>query len=188
MKYSYEDIDQRIIKTKVALTDAIVNIMKTNMSVKVLDICKQADITPMTYYHHFGNKNQLLAFAIRKQFENKMPIPLKLKPVNIRQLIAYLIRIFSDYAYENKQLLIASYEKLLEKGYENSYVQTLINTIKDWIFGEINYLFPTYELITKNIICNFLTYGLICTIITRIIENKNCKFLYIWDSIKILLN
>lgn len=188
MKYTFNDLDERIVKTRLALYKAIFEIIKANTTVKVLDICKEANITPMTYYHHFNNKNQLLVFAIKNQFENKMPIPAKLKPTNIRQLIAYLIRTYSEFVLQNSQLLSSSYNKILTKGFDNSYIQILLNTSKEWIFNELNLLNQNYDVMTKNIIANFITYGLINTLIRRTVCRQNCKFVNIWSCIKLLLN
>lgn len=188
MRYTYQDVDERIIKTRIALSGAIFEIMKKNETVKVTDICKQADITRMTYYHHFGNKNQLLSFAIRNQFENMMPIPLKLKPQNMRQLIAYIIKIYSDFVTQNNDLINISYNKIVNKKYQNSYIKTLINLSKEWIAHEISLLPQKYDLMTTNILCDFITHGILSTLIDRTIKKQSCKFLNIWDSIKILLN
>lgn len=188
MKYTYDDLDERIIKTKIALSGAIFEIMKMKTTVKVLDICKQADITPMTYYHHFGNKNQLLAFAIKNQFENKMPIPIKLKPQNLRQLIAYVIKIYSEFISDNSQLINVSCDKIMKQKYQDSYIETLINLSCEWIANEVCLLSQGYDVMTINILSNFITYGILLSLIKRFMANQSYKFLNIWNSIKILLN
>lgn len=188
MRYTYQDLDERIIKTRIALSGAIFETMRKNETVKVTDICKEADVTRMTYYHHFGNKCQLLRFAIRTQFENKLPIPLKLKPQNIRQLIAHIIKIYSDFVIQNNDLIIISCNKIMNKKYQDSYIDILINLSKEWITHEIALLPQKYDVMSINILSDFIMYGIIFTLIDRNIKKQSYKFLHIWDTIKLLLN
>ena len=109
MKYSFEDLDERIIKTRIALIGAIFNLIKEEKKIKVLDICHEADITPMTYYHHFSNKQQLLQFAIEDQLVGILPIPVKLKPINLKHLIYYLVCSFNEFIQKNRETCLIRY-------------------------------------------------------------------------------
>lgn len=188
MKYSYESIDERIIKTKLALSGAILDIMVSKPKVKVLDICQRADISAMTYYHHFHNKYQLLEFSVRNQLENILPIPLKLKPDNMRQLIAYLIKSFSGFIKDNKELIVASVNKMMTIGYKNSYIQILIDVVRYWIFHEISKIIGDKNRDVINIWTDVITYGLLLSLIRRSISLKSNEFYLIWNSLRGLQN
>lgn len=187
MKYTYNDLDERIVKTRLALSGAIFAIMKKQKNVKVLDICKEAKITPMTYYHHFDNKTHLLKFAIKEQLVNKLPIPKKLKPQNMRQLVAYLIHIFSEFVSNNYEIIIKSVQTINDKGLNHSYIKTLIGTIKCLVANEIRLLKLVDEILI-NIWSTMITYGLLSAIIDRALNNKDYQFATLWNSYKNLAN
>ncbi len=140
MKYTYEDLDERIIKTRLALTGAILNLIKNEKKTKVLNICHEADITPMTYYHHFGNKQQLLVYAIRKQLEGTLPIPRKLKPINVKHLMYYLLVSLNNFVQKNKVLLYSAIKQSKEGGKNNSYIDLMFNLIQQLVKDEVKLL------------------------------------------------
>ncbi len=170
MKYSYKDIDERIIKTKAALADAILELIREEKTTKVLDICQKANITAMTYYHHFNNRNELLDFAIKSQLQTILPIPEKLKPINIKHLMFYLIACFSKFMEENKQLIESSINLNKQKGYQNSYLHLVFLNIKYFVKEELKILCPRETLnleLWNNFICGSLANIFIQMIITQ---------------------
>lgn len=166
MKYTYKDLDQRIVNTRVTLSDAIFEIIKRCKKVKVLDICKEANITAMTYYHHFHNKQQLLEYAIKKQLNGILPIPVKLKPINLKHLIYYLIFAFNKFVRENRQLIYSALKQSNENKYLGSYIDLINQIIKKYVIQEIKLLVKNdmYIELYANII-----FGSICQIFKQII-------------------
>ena len=59
-------IDLRVIKTKNAIYDALINLLKDNLfeEIKVSDICKTALINRSTFYAHFEDKYDLVMSLI----------------------------------------------------------------------------------------------------------------------------
>ena len=188
MKYSFNDIDERIIKTRIALSDAIFEILKKNNIIKVLDVCKQANITPMTYYHHFNNKHHLLEFAIKKQLENQLPIPLKLRPQNMRQLVAYLLKMNIAFVKDNYDVIVASLNKLNNHNFNSSYLAILLNMHQHLIAQEIKNIYPDINTLTINTWSTILTYGLLLFFIHNIKFIKHYQFVNMWNSLKLFWN
>ncbi|MCQ3915381.1 MAG: hypothetical protein MJ195_01180 [Mycoplasmoidaceae bacterium] len=149
MKYSFYDLDERIIKTRLALSGALFEMIKQKKHIKVLDVCKNACITPMTYYHHFNNKTQLLDYSIKKQLENILPIPIKLKPINIKHLVIYLIKSFNLFVQNNQKLIYSSIHECEENGFHNSYLYYLDTNISSLVKNELALLLHNNSLLVE---------------------------------------
>ncbi|MCQ2957074.1 MAG: TetR/AcrR family transcriptional regulator [Mycoplasmoidaceae bacterium] len=143
MKYSYENLDERIVKTKLSLSGAILNLIGKNKTIKVLDICHKANITPMTYYHHFGNKQELLEFSIKEQLYGILPIPQKLKPTSLKHLIYYLIFSLNKFITNNRDLLYCAIRQAYENKYIGSYFDLVSKIIRRFIKQEVVLLIKT---------------------------------------------
>lgn len=186
MKYTFQDVDERIIKTRFALTGAIVNLIKRENKIKVLDICREAHITPMTYYHHFNNKTDLLEYTVRKQLENILPIPKKLKPISLKHLVFYLINAFSKFICQNRNLIYLSLQRSKFQGYINSYLYLVFIHCKDLIKQEVRLLCKqdlTYVELWNDVIC-----GSLFNVFTHMVVNK--QFInenIVWKSYKHLV-
>lgn len=183
MKYTFEDLDERIIKTRTALTTAIFEIIKMNPKVKVLEICKKAGITPMTYYHHFHNKNQLLEFAVKNQLQNILPIPQKLKPANIRQLIAYLLKSFINFFDVHRNVINTSTSNLLN-GHKSAYIYVLLKYMCLFIKREIEILVSNSNKIFASAWTYLITYGLFFMMFQTNSLAKHNQFSFFWNSFK----
>lgn len=183
MKYSFEDVDERIIKTRLALVDAILNLIRKHAKTKVLDICHEAHITPMTYYHHFGNKKQLLEYTIKKQLQGILPIPRKLKPLNVKHLVFYLLNGFNNFVRQHHEIILSTIKQSEIEGYYDSYLDLSIRTIKALVWHELNILKignqPRTE-IFNNLICG----ALIHVFLDMTINNWFINIKDLWDSIK----
>lgn len=187
MRYSFEDLDERIIKTKIALTGAVFHLIKEEKKIKVLDICHEADITPMTYYHHFGNKQQLLKYAIEDQLVGILPIPAKLKPINLKHLIYYLVCSFNEFIHKNRELICLIIKQNSKHWYYRLYVTHIFDTTRQLIKQEIQSLHLGnlfYIDFWTNIICGSL-WNLFNQIL---INNQSFSNQKIWLSIKTLLS
>lgn len=185
MKYTFQDVDERIIKTRFALTDAILNLIKKEDKIKVLNICHEANITPMTYYHHFNNKQQLFEFAIRMQLSGVLPIPRKLKPISLKHLIYYLTFSFGKFISNNQELFSSAIKQANEGKYFGSYIDLIDKIISKLIKEEIKSLIRNNNFVVEmftNIICGSLKQ--VFMQIVRHEEPVNSK--EIWESIKSL--
>lgn len=187
MKYTFEDLDERIIKTRNALTGAVLNLIKEEKKIKVIDICQHAGITPMTYYHHFHNKQQLLEYAIENQLIGILPIPTKLKPINLKHLIYYLINAFNKFVQDNREMIDSLVNQKNNYWYCNLYAKYILKTIRELVKQEIK------NLHSENLFCIDLWSNIICgslwnlfkqMIINRQVFSSNM----IWLSIKSLLS
>lgn len=170
-----ENLDLRIIKTRRLLIDALFELLKnrlTNHSLKVLDICKKANVTSMTFYSHFKNKVKLLEYAIKDQLENKFPIPIKLKPHNMKQLIIYLINFMSNFCIQNKVLITNCYVTGNKYGFENTYLDLFLKTIQNYTFQELRFIYKNETNIVLNMWTEMITGALFNLFISRTIKNR----------------
>lgn len=61
-------LDMRIKKTYIALTNALLEMMKNTSfeDIRVNDLCERAMIRKSTFYKHFADKYELLAFVVNE--------------------------------------------------------------------------------------------------------------------------
>lgn len=165
-------IDQRAIKTDEALVDALLDQLMNKSQPTVLDVCKKADICCNTFYKHFDNITDLITFTVQKQFQNLLPIPTKLKPKEIKHLFIQLIRIFSKFCMNNKQLILSNCEKIKTKGFSYSYIDILNKTLSYYIYKEVKELMPN----KPHWICDVITdslCGALCSIFLNQLKNNS---------------
>lgn len=64
-----EKIDLRIQRTRTSLMGALRELLceRSFEEVTVAELCRRAQVRRATFYKHFGDKNELLAFMIREQ-------------------------------------------------------------------------------------------------------------------------
>lgn len=184
--FEYEDNDLRIIKTDNALTSALFEALKENVKIKVLNLCKRADVTAMTYYHHFGNKYQLYSFAIKKQLENFLPIPRKLKPTTMRQLLYYLLEQTQKFIFNNKDVIMPNLSTIDKKGIDKSYIGLMFYIYRYYVHQEIKLVCNKSNFDTS-LWSNLLSGAIIILFVNRARWTTNIKTRYIWDSIKALI-
>lgn len=166
-------LDLRILKTRHLLIDALLDILRTKTdktAIKVLDICKKANISSITFYKHFNNKVKLLEYSIKEQISNRLPIPSKLKPKNLNQLIYYLIRFFDEFCKQNQLLIIACYNS--KNDMQKSYFDILIKTIEFYILKELKAMYYQNDFIELNIWTISIVGGLFNLIVSRCINNQ----------------
>lgn len=176
-----EFLDLRIIKTRRVLIDAFFDILKNKVDskpIKVVDICDKAKISSITFYKHFRNKEGLLNYSVNDQLVNKLPIPSKLKPKNLRQLVYYLLEFFEKFYIDNENLIISC--KANQNVMQKTYFDALLKTIEWYTFNELKIILSTYNILELNIITKILVGGLFNFFIKR---KDNTKF-----SAKIVFN
>ena len=66
-------MDARIIRTRRDLSNALIQLLETTDydEIKVIDICKKAMISKVTFYNNFKNKSELLNHILL-EFEEKI--------------------------------------------------------------------------------------------------------------------
>lgn len=163
-----ETLDLRIVKTRRVLIDAFFDILKNKVDskpIKVVEVCNKANISLITFYKHFKNKEGLLNYSVNDQLVNKLPIPLKLKPKNLRQLVYYLLQFFEKF--------YADYEKLINSCKTNqsimqrTYFDVLLKTIEWYTFNELKVVLAGYNFFELNVITKILIGGLFNLFIKR---------------------
>lgn len=182
-----EYLDLRIQKTKQSLVDAIFDILSTSIpysSIKVIDICKKAHKTNMTFYSHFSSKNDLINYGIKVQIEQWFPIPSKLKPVNLNQLWNYLIRFFSYFFKENKELIISDFYRINNNKKGFKYLNLLFEIIEYEIFKELKLVWTTEEKNSLKIISEMISGALFNCYLTRSIKNQTIDEHVIYNATK----
>jgi AcrR family transcriptional regulator len=102
-----QKLDLRIQKTYLALTQAFLQMMKEKPleDIRISELCQRAMIRKSTFYKHFGDKYELLAFIVR-QTQEKLNAQLKEKCTEGSVVGHYmeLITLVFDYVGENKEL------------------------------------------------------------------------------------
>lgn len=163
-----ETLDLRIVKTRRVLIDAFFDILKNKVDskpIKVLDVCNKANISSITFYKHFKNKESLLNYSVNDQLLNKLPIPIKLKPKNLRQLVYYLLQFFEKFYIDNKNLITCC--KTEQNIMQRTYFDVLLKTIEWNTFNELKRILIGYNFLELNIIAKILIGGLFNFFIKR---------------------
>lgn len=184
----YEDNDLRIIKTDNALTYALFDALKENVKIKVLNLCKRADVTAMTYYRHFGNKYQLYTFAIKKQLQAFLPIPKKLKPSTMRQLVYYLLVNTQKFIFDSKDVILQSLSKIDKKGIDQSYIGMMFSIYRYYVHQEIKLICGKASSLETSMWANLLSGAIVILFMNQLKCAINVNSKLIWDSTKNLLS
>jgi len=172
-------LDLRIIKTREQLYKALFESLQDQThnldKIKVLDICSKADVSAITFYKHFKNSSELIESAIKDQIGNRLPIPLKMKPHNLKQLLIYLINFLSQYFKENKLIIINTFIYCSNKGFKDTYLDIFIKILIFYTKQEILLIYKNEENISINIWSEFIIGGLFYLFVNRIIKNRTIE-------------
>lgn len=99
-------MDARIIRTRRDLSNALIQLLETTDydEIKVIDICKKAMISKVTFYNNFKNKSELLNHILL-EFEDKIKNDIeKVAPAfqNKNDMILGIVRIAYKNVLKNK--------------------------------------------------------------------------------------
>ena len=146
--------DLRIIKTKKALCNSLLDLMKekTFEEIKVSDICNKALINRSTFYAHFEDKYDLFSFYIE---DLKTSLTEELKKNNsIKSPKDYymgLIKILLDHIEEKKE----SYLAIIINNRNSIVTDILYDTIDKDIIYNLNKINDNKKDIPNKIIASF---------------------------------
>lgn len=99
--------DLRILKTKKALFEALINLIKDNEfeNIKVQDICKKALVNRSTFYSHYNDKYDLLSDFINSlKTELAAELSKNKNIINTKEYYLEMIRLILNYIDQNKDL------------------------------------------------------------------------------------
>ena len=121
--------DLRVIKTKNALFNALIELMKdkTFEEIKVSDICNKALINRSTFYAHFEDKYDLLSaciYSLKEALIQKLQANKKVK--STKEYYIEIINLFLDYIDEKKEQYLA-----IAKSNRNSILFDIIYDVID---------------------------------------------------------
>lgn len=101
-------LDLRIQKTYLAITQAFVDMLEEMRfeDIRISNLCERAMVRKSTFYKHFGDKNELLAFVVR-QAQEKFNTQLSEERENMERAAYYtqLIALVLDFLGQNKALV-----------------------------------------------------------------------------------
>ena len=126
-------MDARIIRTRRDLSNALIQLLETTDydEIKVIDICKKAMISKVTFYNNFKNKSELLNHILL-EFEEKIKNDIeKVAPAfqNQKDMILGIVRIAYKNVLKNKVI----FGKILS----NYQTSNVIIELRNFICQEI---------------------------------------------------
>ena len=131
-----EKNDLRIIKTNIALYDALINLLKnkTFEEIKVSDICEKALVNRSTFYAHFNDKYELFASFIndlKESFINELKV-IEYN-LSIKEYYLKLIEVFLNHV-EGKEDI---YKAILSNNRNSIIMDMIYNTITEDVNDKI---------------------------------------------------
>ena len=166
-----EKEDLRIIKTKNALRNALVMLMKDRQfeEIKTSDICNIALVNRSTFYSHYEDKYDLLVDIINVLKENLLnDLDKNTKIVNTKEYYIELIRLLLNHINEKKDV----YTKILI----NNHNSILMDILEDTVMQDINKRIKKNKIKTSNIPANiFIKYylGGVANVCIEWLNNQN---------------
>jgi AcrR family transcriptional regulator len=112
-----------------ALVKALGNLLIDNSieNIKVIDICKEANIPRSTFYYHFNDKYELLEYTVKSLTSNIANEVINNNPSSIREYYSNLEKIITHYIYDNKEL----YSSIILKNEDMRTLKILGDIISD---------------------------------------------------------
>ena len=180
--------DLRFKKTNELFFDATKTHLLKKTIVKILNICKIANRSSITFYHHFSSKIDLINATIKDQLKLVLPIPNKLKPKSFRQLVYYLVDRLTIFFNSNNKLFCSNYEFINSKIKNNSYFELFFIIINCFVCNELSNLNMQLDKQAYEVLSVFILGGLCCVLLVKIIVNKQiANSNNIWETIKLFV-
>lgn len=108
-----EKLDIRIQRTYAALTETFLQMMREMPfeDIRISELCERSMIRKSTFYKHFGDKSELLAFLIRQELErNNARLEKEAANATPDERCRRLIGMTLDLIEENRELLESAAE------------------------------------------------------------------------------
>ena len=85
------------------LRDALIDLMneKAYPSITIADICKHADLSRQTFYNVFDNKDEVIRFCLRENYEKQFRMLENQETLSVKEMVDAFISVLN----ENKMLL-----------------------------------------------------------------------------------
>lgn len=104
-------LDVRIKKTYAQLYNGFINLLKEKSfdSITVSEICERSDVHRATFYKHFNDKNEFLAFCIESLLNDidMTELQTDLSPENIKKSCTVFVRVIFEYISKHKYIFSA---------------------------------------------------------------------------------
>ncbi len=133
MDNSKEKIDINLI-----LANSLANLLleKPFEKIKVIDICKNANIPRSTFYYHFNDKYELLEFTINSLSDKLSKQVINDSSNDFLQYIDNFIKVFVEYLNENKNLYISLINKNKDEFTLNVLFTMVCSDLKERLYEE----------------------------------------------------
>lgn len=178
--------DLRFKKTNNLFFDATKTHLAKKAIIKILNVCRTANRSIITFYQHFSSKIDLINATIKNQLKLVLPIPNKLKPKTFRQLVYYLVDKLTVFFNLNNRLFYSNYEFINSKVKNNSYFHLFFTVITSIVRMELLTLNMQIDKQTCETLSLFILGGICCVLFMSIVDSKqtpNRK--NIWETIKL---
>ena len=163
--------DLRIVKTRNALKDAIVTLMKDKQfeEIKISDICNTALVNRSTFYAHYEDKYELLVDIINSLKINLLDdLDKNKKILNTKEYYIELIKLILNHINDKKDI----YTKVLI----NNHNSILMDILEDAVMKDINKRIKKKQIKTGDIPANiFIKYylGGVANVCIEWLNNQN---------------
>ena len=164
--------DLRFKKTNNLFFDATKTHLAKKAIIKILNVCRTANRSSITFYQHFSSKIDLINATIKNQLKLVLPIPNKLKPKTFRQFVYYLVDKLTIFFNLNNKLFYSNYEFINSKVKNNSYFRLFFTVITSIVRMELLTLNMQIDKQTCETLCLFILGGICCVLFISIVDNK----------------
>ncbi|WP_026674025.1 TetR/AcrR family transcriptional regulator [Alkalihalobacterium bogoriense] len=165
MEKNHRTIDRRIVKSKMAMKEALLSLMqeKEFKHISITEIVKEADVNRGTFYKHYVYKEELLdemITDITKDLIESFRDPYKdLEKVDIRFLTSKAVKIF-----EHVEKHASFYTLIVKSNLFFGFQNILGQEIKGLLLNDfINHL--EYEQIDSHLLASYHAYAIVGMII-----------------------
>lgn len=164
--------DLRFKKTNNLFFDATKTHLAKKAIIKILNVCRTANRSSITFYQHFSSKIDLINATIKNQLKLVLPIPNKLKPKTFRQLVYYLVDKLTVFFNLNNELFYSNYEFINSKVKNNSYFRLFFTVITSIVRMELLTLNMQIDKQTCETLSLFILGGICCVLFISIVDSK----------------
>lgn len=163
--------DLRITKTKKALFNALLELMKTKAfeEIKISDICQNALINRSTFYAHFEDKYELLVALLDNQKQILLSnLSRNEQDVNTKKYFMEMLKIIIEHVDENRNV----YSSILLKNRNGILIDILIDVSQKDISNRIDKIPKSAGTIPSRFISKFYLGAILSIGLDWLSDNK----------------